>query len=142
MGSSDYVLDANIVMSLLIGGRATTFNFLSQFDFYSPDYIIHELDLHTDLIRKKTKLSDDQLSRYALALFSRLTILPRLAINESALKEAERLCLGVDIKDTAYVAVPLQFGFPLVTRDKPLYAGLRRKGFRNVLLFDEFLDSI
>lgn len=142
MENSDYVLDANIVMSLLIGGRAVTLNFLDQFNFYSPDLIINELDLYTDLIRKKTKFSDEQLSRYTLDLFRRLTILPRLAIDEFVLKQAEQLCLGVDIKDTAYVALPLQFGFPLVTRDKPLHAGLRRKGFRNVLLFDEFLDSL
>ena len=142
MGNSDYVLDANIVMSLLIGGKAATLNFLDQFNFYSPDFIINELDLYTDLIRKKTKFSDEQLSFYALNVFKRLTILPRLAIDESVLKQAEQLCLGIDIKDTAYVAVPLQFDFPLVTRDKPLHTGLRRKGFRTVLLFDEFLESI
>ena len=136
------MLDANIVMSLLIGGKAATFSFLDQFNFYSPDFIFNELDLYTDLIRKKTKFSDEQLSRHTLNVFRRMTILPRLAISESVLKEAKRLCSGIDIKDTAYVAVPLQFGFPLVTRDKPLYTGLRRKGFRNVLLFDEFLESI
>ena len=142
MGNSDYVLDANIVMSMLIGGKAATFNFLDQFNFYSPDFIINELDLYTDLIRRKTKFTDNELSRYTLNVFKRLTILPRLVIDESVLREAKQLCLGIDIKDTAYVAVPIQFGFPLVTRDKPLHTGLRRRGFRNVLLFDEFLDSI
>ena len=58
MKNSDYVLDANIVMSLLIGGKAATFNFLDQFNFYWPDFIINELDLYTNLIRTKTKFSD------------------------------------------------------------------------------------
>lgn len=142
MSNSDYVLDANIVMSMLIGGRAQTLGFLSQFAIYSPDFMVQELDLYTNLIRRKTKLTDEQLVRYTLSLFRQLTIVPRFCIDESALKIAHQLCSGIDIKDTAYVAVSQQFDFPLVTRDKPLYTGLRRKGFRNVILFDEFLDAI
>ncbi len=59
MSHSDYVLDANIVMSMLIGGRAQTLGFLSQFSIYSPDFIMQELDSYTDLIRMKTKLTDE-----------------------------------------------------------------------------------
>jgi predicted nucleic acid-binding protein len=142
MDSKDYVLDANIVVSMLISGRAQTLAFLSQFSIYSPDFIVQELDLYTDLIRGKTKLTDEQLSRYTLSLFRQLTIVPRLCIGESMVKAAHQLCSGIDIKDTAYVAVACQLGCSLVTRDKTLYTGLRRKGFRSVILFDDFLGSI
>jgi predicted nucleic acid-binding protein len=142
MDSKDYVLDANIVVSMLISGRAQTLAFLSQFSIYSPDFIVQELDLYTDLIRGKTKLTDEQLSRYTLSLFRQLTIVPRLCIGESMVKADHQLCSGIDIKDTAYVAVACQLGCSLVTRDKTLYTGLRRKGFRSVILFDDFLGSI
>ena len=36
-------------------------------------------------------------------------------------------------------ALSISLDIPLLTRDKPLYTGLRKKGFRNVLLFNEFL---
>lgn len=142
MNSNDYVLDANVVMSLLIGGKASTVNFLDQFNFYSPDFIVNELDLYTDLIRQKTRFSDEQLSRYTLELFRRITIVPRLAINETILVEANELCTGIDVKDNAYVSLSLAFGFPLITRDKLLHTGLRKKGFRNVMLFDAFLEEM
>ena len=142
MDSKDYVMDANIVMSMLISRLSQTLGFLSQFSVYSPDYIVQELDLYTDLIRRRTKFTEEQLSRYTLSLFRQLTIVPRLCIDESTIKAAHQLCSGIDIKDTAYVAVAYQLGCSLVTRDKPLYTGLRRKGFRSVILYDEFLDSI
>jgi len=49
--------------------------------------------------------------------------------------------LYIDPKDVAYVALSISTGFSLVTRDKVLYTGLRKKGFRSVLLFDELLAS-
>ncbi len=65
-----------------------------------------------------------------------------MAVSDEDWIYAVELCRDVDPKDVAYVALSLSTGFPLITRDKPLHAGLGRKGFRNVMLFDEFLSSL
>lgn len=43
--------------------------------------------------------------------------------------EAHRLCHGVDLKDTPYVALTLHFDALLWTEDEELKTGLRAKGF-------------
>jgi len=48
MAGSDYVLDANIIISLLIGGKATTYDFLQVYNFYSPDFVFNELDAYSE----------------------------------------------------------------------------------------------
>jgi predicted nucleic acid-binding protein len=139
---TDYVLDANIIMSVLIGGRASSLSFLNQFNFYAPDYVFDELDTYTAIIRTKTKFSSDELSRYAINTFRRINAVPRLATSFDTLKRAETLCWDVDPKDVAYVALSLTLDCPLLTRDRPLHEGLRRQGFREVELFDVFLANL
>lgn len=139
---NDYILDANVLMSLLIGGKASTFNFLRLYNYYAPDFIFNEIDEHGPVIRTKTRFSEVELKRYATRIFRRIAVLPRFIISEQELRKAEQLCADVDKKDVAYVALSISTSFPLITRDKPLHTGLRKKGFRNVMLFDEFLASL
>ena len=47
----------------------------------------------------------------------------------------------IDLNDTAYVALAMQLELPLLTRDKILFEGLKKQGFRKVLLFKDFLNS-
>jgi predicted nucleic acid-binding protein len=50
------------------------------------------------------------------------------------------LCKDIDEKDTVYVALSLEFGYPLLTKDAEPALGLRQKGFINVVLLTEFLE--
>lgn len=68
--------------------------------------------------------------------------MPRFLIAQSELEQAEFYCKHVDENDGAYVALSLHLGYPLITRDKPLFMGLRKKGLRNVTTFDEFVRTI
>jgi predicted nucleic acid-binding protein len=135
----DYVLDANIIMSMFIRGKARYEQLIKLFRFYSPDYLFTELEIHQAVILTKTQFDEAALRHFTINLFSRLTILPALFIQENDLKKARFYCEGVDSKDVAYVALSISLDIPLLTRDKPLYTGLRKKGFRNVLLFNDFL---
>ena len=49
--------------------------------------------------------------------------------------EAYRLCKDVDEKDTPFVALSLEMGYEIWTRDEELKTGLRKKGFDN--FYDE-----
>ena len=49
--------------------------------------------------------------------------------------------LDIDIKDSVYVALSIELNVPLITRDKKLYLGLRKKKFENIILFENFLKT-
>lgn len=43
------------------------------------------------------------------------------------------------MKDISYVSLAMQLDLLLLTRDNPLHEGLRKQGFKKVMLFDDFL---
>ncbi len=93
-------------------------------------------------IQEKSRLSEDQIRTFSYHIFSKLTFLPEYVLTIDAKEKAFTLTTNIDIKDTAYVALALQLDLILLTRDKKLVKGLKKKGFRKVQLFDEFLDNI
>jgi hypothetical protein len=38
------------------------------------------------------------------------------------------------------LALSIELDIPLITRDEPLYKGLRKKGYKNVTLFSDFVE--
>lgn len=135
----DYVLDANIVMSMFVRGKARYEQLIKLFHFYSPDYLFIELKRHQSVVLTKTQFDETALRHFTINLFTKLTILPELFIQERDWDKARFYCEDVDPKDVAYVALSISLNIPLLTRDKPLYTGLKKKGFRNVMLFNDFL---
>lgn len=94
----EFVVDANVLISILISGKASYKLILSFLDLFTPDF--------------------------ALALI-----------------KATELARDIDIKDVSYIALAIQLDLILLTRDKKLLQGLKRKGFRKVMLFEDLLSS-
>lgn len=140
--SIDFVLDANVIMSILISGKAYHREVLADTRYCSVDFVFDEISKYQAVIQTKAKLSRPSLQRFVFDIFSLITVIPSFVINDEDWQYAAKICQTVDSRDVAYVALSKATNFPLVTRDKPLYTGLRKKGFRNVILFDEFLNSI
>lgn len=134
-----YVIDANVLMGALISGKAfykTTFETL---DLITPDFALIEIEKYKDTIIARSKLNDEEMRRFTVDIFRRITVLPNYFLTDKSLKEAERLIADVDPKDISYVALAIQTGSILLTRDRPVYVAARQKRFRRILLFDDFL---
>jgi len=136
---SKYVLDANVVFSALISVKEIFIQLFENNKFFSPDFILVELDKYRTVILKKSKLPIDDLQEFIQKLFQEITIIPALYIIEKNKLKAKELCFDIDEKDTAYVALSIEMNYPLVTRDQKLYEGLKSKGFENVILLDELM---
>ena len=54
----DYVIDANVLISFLISGRATNKAILRSFHFYAPEFILAEVKSYHDVILAKTKMDE------------------------------------------------------------------------------------
>lgn len=134
-----FVFDANILMAILIGGRAFHRVILETFDVITPDFALTEIDKYSPVIIQKTKLAWPEHSQFAQLIFANVSVIPRYLIETDSVKKATKLVGEVDSKDISYVALAIQTNTILVTRDKPIVEAARRRGFRRILLFDEFL---
>ena len=139
---TDFAIDANILMSILISGRASYRPLLTYYNFILPDFVLVEVEKYKHILRTKTKMQDDEFLQWTYFVFSQITILPQYALNEESLEKSKKLLDKIDLKDTTYVALAMQLDLPLLTRDNSLYEGLRKQGFRKVMLFEDFLRTL
>lgn len=137
-----YILDANVLMSILISGKSQYLNLLSLFDFYLPEFAFTEVNLYKAVILQKTKLDENQFKQFTFSIFSFLRFLPTFMLHDDSIILAKDLCENVDIKDVSYVSLAIDTGFPLLTRDEILFRGLWKQGFKKVELFETFLRRV
>lgn len=138
----DFVIDANVLISILISGKASYRPILSYFHFILPEFALVEVEKYKPVIFQKTKLHEDELRMWTHFVFSNITILPYYIFLSESLDKANVLLKNIDLKDTSYVALGMQLDLILLTRDKPLFTGLKKQGYRKVMLFEDFLKSI
>jgi len=136
-----YVLDANVLMSALISGKQIYLSIFERIQFFVPDFIITEIEKYKFLILEKTKLKTSEFNEFANKLFQNLSIIPSSYISEENINYAMNLCMDIDEKDTMYVALSLQMSITLVTRDIPLFKGLKKKGFKKKCWLEQILES-
>ena len=137
----DYIIDTNVLMSILISGKSSYKPIVMFNRFVSIDFIFNEIDEYRNTILEKSKLDKTQLTDYTDQIMSRVTILPRYVITNSNLQKATELTKDIDFNDVWFVAMSLEYGLPLLSRDVKLYNGLHKKGFKDIILFDQFLKS-
>jgi predicted nucleic acid-binding protein len=139
---TDFVIDANVLMSILISGKAGYRPILTFNDFILPDFAMIEIEKYKEILKVKTKMSSTQFTEWTYFVFAQLTVLPQYVLEQDILIKSERLLEKIDLKDISYVALAMQLDLLLLTRDNPLYEGLRKQGFRKVMLFDDFLRTL
>jgi len=137
----DYVLDTNVIMSMLISGKSSYKPIVMFNRFVTIDYLFNEIDEYKMTIFEKTKLERNQLIEYTNQILSKVTVLPRYVVNDENLKKAATLTRDIDFDDVWFVALSLEYNLTLLTRDEKLFKGLRKKGFEKIMLFDHFLKS-
>ena len=137
-----YVIDANVLMSILISGKSQYVNLLSLFDFGMPEYAFVELNLYKEVVREKTKLDENQHRDFTYTVFSLIKFFPAFIQKDKSIQQAVKLCDKVDIKDVSYVSLAIDTDLILLTRDVKLYNGLKKQGFKHVTLFEDFLNGI
>jgi predicted nucleic acid-binding protein len=139
---TDFVVDANILMSILISGKASYRPILSYYNFVFPDYVLIEADKYQSMMFAKTKMQKEEFLQWSYFVFSNVTILPRYVLNSDVIEKSNKIVENIDPKDVSYVALAMQLDLVLLTRDAVLYTGLKKQGFRRVLLFEDFLRGI
>ena len=131
------VVDTNVAFSVLASGSGDlAVRLLSPADtvFYAPRFLFIELFKHKARLVAATKLPEEKLLEALNELIESLQLIEAASIPVGVWMQARRLCDGVDLKDTPFVALALHLGARLWTDDEELKTGLRAKGF------DQFLE--
>lgn len=137
----DYILDTNVIMSILISGKSSYKPIVMFNRFVTIDYFFNEIEEYKSTIFEKTKLERNQLIEYTNQIVSKITILPRYVVNDKNLKKATDLTKDIDFNDIWFVALSIEYNLTLLTRDEKLFKGLTKKGFKKIMLFDQFLTT-
>jgi len=136
---NQYVLDANILFSGVISQKAVYRSMFDKNVFYTPDFVLAELNAYRNIFVKKSAVRGTDLKEFTLFLFSRITVVPDYVITDESYSVAEALVADIDPKDVAYVALNEELKTILLTRDKELYDGLQAKGYTRIKLFNDFI---
>jgi predicted nucleic acid-binding protein len=131
------VIDTNIVFSILANSNGNLskqyFQFPSHLNYYAPDFLVTELQLHSGKILKLSSLTKMNYEISKTSVFSLLNFIDTELIPDDYMKEAVALTKDIDFKDFKFVALTLFLSGLLWTGDRKLLNGLRRKGFMNVV---------
>lgn len=105
-----------------------------QLQFYAPNFLIGEIFKHKQRIIGKSGANEEEIYEFLLKILSRINFINEESISTESFIAAYRLCKDVDEKDTPFVALSLELGYELWTRDEELKNGLQRKGFDNFFI--------
>lgn len=97
------IVDTNMVMAALIKDSKTRKILVSgEFEFFSPEFVLEEIEKYKVLIREKSGLSKEELELLISLVFEDIKIIP--SSDYETHKEAAIKIMEEDVKDAPYVA--------------------------------------
>lgn len=142
----EFVLDTNVIASILIKPRGTIYEiFLKIKDEHSlfiSDITLLELKEHQSKLLRLSKLniSDFELLKGQVLRFC--SIVASEFISEKTLIEAYRIVEKYDKKDIAFVATTIHLNALLWSTDQKLLKGLRGDGFMQIISTKELVATL
>ncbi|MEK7253322.1 MAG: PIN domain-containing protein [Bacteroidota bacterium] len=125
------ILDANVLVSFLISGRADLREVLleSDHEFFSPNFLFSEVFKYKERIMERSRLAEDELYELLLEILEKIDFSRTDFISLRNKQKGYDLCKDIDVKDTLYVALTLEINGRLWTDDKKLKKHLVKNGF-------------
>lgn len=127
------VVDANVILSALLGGKPSVILFDSKFQFVTTKFTLKEVKKYFPRLIKKLGISEKD-------LFSLLGKLPLKfypsQFYKNKLKEAQKLIGHIDKKDTEILALALKLETFIWTQDKHF----EKSGYKKLLKTYDFIS--
>jgi predicted nucleic acid-binding protein len=135
----DGVVDSNVIFAALISGNEKYIDIFQKCFFHVPDFALLELQKYEERIIRKSKLKEGLFRLFVKQIFEEIIVIPKFAISQDSYSRAFELCENVDENDTPFLALCIEYNYPLWTNDKVLSDGLKLKGFNNFINMDKLL---
>lgn len=134
------VVDTNIIFSGLLSPNGTISDLLlnssNVFAFYSPTFLLEELENHRTKLLKITGYPEKELDFLQLTVLKKIELIDLESIRISTFKKSIELTNNVDEFDAPFIALALELDAPLWTGDIKLIKGLSKKGIDWILKTD------
>ncbi|MEM1326501.1 MAG: PIN domain-containing protein [Bacteroidota bacterium] len=136
------IIDSNIFYAALRAKHSKTRRRLltSPHQFFTANFLFVEIFKHKERILEKSDASEDEVYEFLAELLNVVQFINEQQISTANIVHAFRLCKDIDEKDTILVALSLEFGYRIWTRDDELKEGLKRKGFDHFFDDEDFED--
>ena len=112
------IVDANIILSALVGGEITDILLSPKLEPIAPELLFVEVRKHKEEIKRKSCLSETEFEVLFAILEKRIAVVPALEFIDK-FQEAEQLLKGHQ-KDAPYIALALKLQCPFWTYEKRL----------------------
>lgn len=127
------VVDANIILSALLGGKPSIILFDSKFKFVTTEFTLSEVKKYLPRLEKKLKISQRKL----ISLLGQLPIeIYKQSFYKNDVGEAKKLIAHIDKKDTDILALALKFKTYLWSQDKDF----EKAGYQKLLKTYDFIS--
>ncbi|KAB5484212.1 PIN domain-containing protein [Flagellimonas hadalis] len=137
------VVDTNIVFSAILSSEGKINDLLLNpglaFHFYTPTFLIEELEKHHEKLKKISGLKDDDIKFLKRTVFNHIDFIDPEIIRPESWEKGFDLVKDIDENDTPFVALCLDINGSLWTGDKKLSNGLKQKGIDWIWTTDELL---
>jgi predicted nucleic acid-binding protein len=125
------IVDTNIVFSGILNSNGKIGELLIKskdyFDFFSVDQLKGELTEHKEKIKKIGKYSEEEYIEARELAISKIRFIRDSLIPKENLIKAAELLVDIDIDDSIFLALALNFNAKLWTGDRELINGLKVK---------------
>lgn len=126
------IVDANIILSALLGGKPSSILFNPNFRFITTGFTISEVRKYLPRVEKKLGLSQKELTSFLSEL--PLEIYERTFYKDK-LKKAEKMIGHIDKKDIDILALTLKSETYLWSQDKHF----EKSGYKKILKTGDFI---
>ncbi len=135
------VVDSNIAFSAMLNQNSKIAQILIKsgnlFSFYSSSQLKEEVHQYKNKIQKISHYSDSEFIEISKLIFHKIEFIDDILIPEQELVKAERICDGVDLDDSIFVALTNHLHARLWTGDKTLRRGLENKEWFKFISLEE-----
>jgi len=129
------IIDSNIIISSLLGGRPRFILFDFKFEFITVDFVLKEVERYIPLIAKKSGVSEEEIKEGFK--FLPIKIIPFFQYQDY-LKEAIKIMEDIDPDDSELLALYLKEKTFLWSEDKH-FVKAKKKIKINLLKTEDFL---
>lgn len=127
------VIDANVILSALLGGKPSSILFDGRFQFVTTVFTIKEVKKYFPRLEKKLGISQEKLT----LLLEELPIhVYNRSFYKNKLKEARKLIAHIDKKDVEILALAIKLEAFIWSQDKHF----ERSGYNKLLKTYDFIS--
>jgi len=131
------VIDTNRIIAAMLKDSVSRMIILhDMFNFYTPDYVITEINRYQNYLCEKARLSITDYNVILYTILENIELVP-YSLFEKYMDEANRLMKNIDVKDSPFIAVGIAIKADGIwSEDKHLHKQNRLKVYSTKDLID------